>query len=119
METVIGILLLLALCIWILMDTHRIRNTSIEVQPTLPGSPFTVAEVNRARYFALGLACMFCALAAYEWVNPSAPPFTERRSWLFGMLYYGMGPRAIAVFWALLGAGLGLFAFFKKTGARR
>ena len=119
METLIGVVLLLALCIWILVDGYRIRRKKYEVPRLAPGTPFTVAEVNRARWFVLGLACVFCVIAVLEWIHPSQPPFTGKGAVLSGALYYGFGPRGIALFWGLFGIGLGLLAFFKKTEARR
>lgn len=119
MEPVIGFFLFFALCVWILIDMRRLRKKTYDTSRTAPGTPYTVAEVNQARYFALGLACAFYALAVSEWLNPSLPPFTGRGSFLYAMLYYSFGPKAVAVFWALFGTGLGLLAFFKTTGARR
>lgn len=117
METFIGIFLILALCVWILIDARQLRKKSFEAPRTDPHLPSTVAEVNQSRYFVLGLACVFFAFAVAEWLNPSLPPFNGRGAWLYQILYYGIGPKAPSVFWALFGIVIGLVAFFKKTGS--
>jgi hypothetical protein len=119
METLIGIVLLLALCIWILVDAYRIRRKKHEVLHAAPGTPYTVAEVNQARWLVPGLACAFFVIAVIEWLHPSQPPFTGKGALLEGTLYFGFGPGGIALFWALFATGPGLLAFLKKTGARR
>jgi hypothetical protein len=98
---------------------YGIRSKKYDVTRVAPGLPFTVAAVNRARYFVLVLACVFCIMAVTEWLHASEPPFTGRGFLIIGALYYGFGPRAIALFWALFGTVLGLVTLFKKTGARR
>jgi hypothetical protein len=119
MELIIGGTLLLGLCAWILIDAHLLRKKPVKVIPKMPGEPYTVSEIKQARYLLIGLSCVFYAVAVAEWLNLSLPPFTGKGSWLYGMLYYGIGPKAVSVFWALFGMGFFLIALFKKPVARK
>jgi hypothetical protein len=119
MEIFIGGILFLGLCAWILIDAHLLRKKPVKVTPKIPGAPYNASEIKQARYLLIGLSCVFYTMAVAEWLNPSLPPFTGRGSWLYGMLYYGIGSKGASVFWALLGTALFLIALFKKPIARR
>lgn len=119
MEIIIGGILLLGLCAWILIDAHLLRKRSVKVTPKLPGSPYTATEIKQARYLCIGVSFALYAVAAAEWLNPSLPPFTGRASWLIEMLYFGIGPKAISVFWAVFATLLFLIGLFKKPVANR
>lgn len=119
MEIIIGVTLFIGLCAWILIDAHLLRRKPVKVTPKMPKGPYTVSEVKQARHLLIGLSCAFYAMAVAEWLEPSLPPFTGKGSWLYGMLYYGIGPKAVSVFWALFGMGLFLVALIKKPVTRR
>lgn len=80
MEIIIGGILLLALCIWILIDAYLLRTKPIKVTPSIPGGRYTASEIKQARYLAIGLSFASFAIAVAEWLNPRLPPFTSKGS---------------------------------------
>ena len=113
-----GILLLVALGIFIVWDSRRLRSEK----------PRPVAREALARGFMpkgllawqvyLGLGGVAAILAFMEWEQPSKPPFTGRWSWLHQALFEVFGIRGLFAWWTLMAAVCLAYGFFQLLRER-
>ncbi len=101
----LGMFLLLALAVFIVWDSRRLRDKAPE-----PLSRERLEQGFLPRgfvpwHFHLGLSGVLVLLALLEWETPSQPPFTGRWSWLHHAVFEIFGERGLFAWWLVL-AGL-------------
>jgi hypothetical protein len=98
----LGILLLIALGVYIVWDSRRLRSEKPVPLPreALSGGFMPKGLVKWQVY--LGLGGVTAMLAFLEWEQPSKPPFTGRWSWLYQALFEALGTRGLFMWWALI-----------------
>ncbi len=99
----LGMLLLLALAVFIVWDSRRLRDKAPE--------PLARERLERGFlprgvvpwHFHFGLSGVLAVLAFIEWQSPSLPPYTGRWSWLHRAAFEVFGERGLFAWWLLLG----------------
>lgn len=100
----LGMLLLLALAVFIILDSRRLRRERPEALSRETMARGFLPRGLVAWRFCLGFGGVLALLAFIEWEKPSAPPFTGRWSWLHRALFEALGVRGLFAWWALMAA---------------
>lgn len=89
----LGMLLLAALAIFIVWDSHRLRREPVKplARERIEGGFAPRGLV--AWHFWLGISAVVGLLALTEWDRPSSPPFTGRWAWLHQAAFDLFGSR--------------------------
>lgn len=103
MSTLIGVVVLVGLCIWILVDMWVMRRRNISAPVPEDPNVAKAKQLKQGRYFMIGFGMAVYATAYNEWIDPSHPPFSGKLSSIFFAIYQKFGPQAISVFWIVVG----------------
>lgn len=114
-----GALLLLALGIFIVWDSHRLRSKKPErLSRATMEHGYRPGRLNKA-WLYLGLGGMLAVLAFMEWMKPSLPPHTGRWSWFYGFLHEVLGEQRLFIYWAVFAVCCVVYGVFRWRRDRR
>lgn len=117
----LGSMLLLALAVFIVWDSRRLRA---EAPERLPRARLKRGFLPRGlvRWHAyLALSGVLAVFSYIEWAQPSLPPYTGRWSWLYRALFDVLGERGLLIWWALWALfffGYGVLLLRREKGKR-